>query len=123
MANNINWFPGHMRKALNETGERLKLVDIVYETVDCRIPFSSRNPELDKIIEEGDYPTYWDIESTSDKGVVILFRSYTGAQVRYYVDPYSGDTYVTEYVPAITPNEEMTETRLNVRYYLNAKQN
>ena len=41
MANNINWFPGHMRKALNETGERLKLVDIVYETADCRIPFSS----------------------------------------------------------------------------------
>ena len=42
MANNINWFPGHMRKALNETGERLKLVDVVYETADCRIPFSSR---------------------------------------------------------------------------------
>ena len=54
MTNNINWFPGHMRKALNETGERLKLVDIVYETADCRIPFSSRNPELDKII--GDKP-------------------------------------------------------------------
>jgi ribosome biogenesis GTPase A len=39
-----------MRKALNETGERLKLVDLVYETCDARIPFSSRNPELDKII-------------------------------------------------------------------------
>ena len=48
--NDINWFPGHMRKALNETGERLKLVDLVYETCDARIPFSSRNPELDKII-------------------------------------------------------------------------
>lgn len=54
MANDINWFPGHMRKALNEMRERLKLVDIVYETCDCRIPFSSRNPELDKII--GDKP-------------------------------------------------------------------
>ena len=50
--NDINWFPGHMRKALNETGERLKLVDLVYETCDARIPFSSRNPELDKIIGE-----------------------------------------------------------------------
>ena len=48
--NDINWFPGHMRKALNETGERLKLVDLVYETCDARIPFSSRNPELDRII-------------------------------------------------------------------------
>ena len=52
--NDINWFPGHMRKALNETGERLKLVDLVYETADARIPFSSRNPELDRII--GDKP-------------------------------------------------------------------
>ena len=46
----INWFPGHMRKALNDVQENLKLVDIVYETCDARIPFSSRNPELDKII-------------------------------------------------------------------------
>lgn len=50
MAQDINWFPGHMRKALNETAENLKLVDIVYETCDARIPFSSRNPELDKIL-------------------------------------------------------------------------
>ena len=46
----INWFPGHMRKALNETSENLKKVDAVYETCDARIPFSSRNPELDKLV-------------------------------------------------------------------------
>lgn len=46
----VNWFPGHMRKALNDVSENLKLVDIVYETCDARIPFSSRNPELSKII-------------------------------------------------------------------------
>ena len=46
----INWFPGHMRKALNETVENLKKVDCVYETCDARIPFSSRNPELDKLV-------------------------------------------------------------------------
>ena len=39
-----------MRKALNDTSDRLKLVDIVYETCDARIPLSSRNPELNKII-------------------------------------------------------------------------
>ncbi len=50
MSQAINWFPGHMRKALNDTKENLKLVDVVYETVDARIPFSSRNPELDKIL-------------------------------------------------------------------------
>lgn len=52
MAQDINWFPGHMRKALNETAENLKLVDLVLETCDARVPYSSRNPELDKIIEK-----------------------------------------------------------------------
>ena len=50
MAQDINWFPGHMRKALNDTKDKLKLVDLVYETLDARIPLSSRNPELSKII-------------------------------------------------------------------------
>ncbi|MBO4637376.1 MAG: ribosome biogenesis GTPase YlqF [Clostridiales bacterium] len=50
MAQAINWFPGHMRKALNETAEYLKSVDMVFETCDARIPFSSRNPELDRIV-------------------------------------------------------------------------
>ena len=39
-----------MRKALNDTQDKLKLVDLVYETCDARIPLSSRNPELSKII-------------------------------------------------------------------------
>ncbi len=46
----INWFPGHMRKALNEVGDNLRYVDVVFETVDARIPISSRNPELDKLV-------------------------------------------------------------------------
>ena len=46
----INWFPGHMAKALRSVKESLKKVDMVIETCDARIPFSSRNPELDKIL-------------------------------------------------------------------------
>ncbi|NLT11526.1 MAG: ribosome biogenesis GTPase YlqF [Clostridiaceae bacterium] len=52
MSSEINWFPGHMRKALSEITDRLKWVDIVIETCDARIPFSSRNPELHKLINE-----------------------------------------------------------------------
>ncbi|MBO4460511.1 MAG: ribosome biogenesis GTPase YlqF [Clostridiales bacterium] len=48
--NKINWFPGHMRKALNDTKALLPQVDMVIETCDARIPFSSRNPELSNII-------------------------------------------------------------------------
>lgn len=47
----INWFPGHMAKALRNIRESLSLVDVVIETCDARIPRSSRNPELDKILQ------------------------------------------------------------------------
>lgn len=46
----IQWFPGHMAKARREVTEKLKLVDIIFELVDARLPFSSRNPMIDEII-------------------------------------------------------------------------
>ena len=47
---NINWFPGHMVKAKREIKENLKLVDVVIEIVDARIPRSSRNPDFEELI-------------------------------------------------------------------------
>ncbi|WP_050614755.1 ribosome biogenesis GTPase YlqF [Bacillus testis] len=47
----IQWFPGHMAKARREVTEKLKLVDIIYELVDARLPLSSRNPMIDEIIQ------------------------------------------------------------------------
>jgi ribosome biogenesis GTPase A len=46
----IQWFPGHMAKAKREVQEKLKLIDIVFELVDARIPISSRNPMIDEIL-------------------------------------------------------------------------
>ncbi|MFD1705863.1 ribosome biogenesis GTPase YlqF [Siminovitchia sediminis] len=46
----IQWFPGHMAKARREVTEKLKMVDIVFELVDARIPVSSANPMLQEII-------------------------------------------------------------------------
>ncbi len=51
---NINWYPGHMKKTKKLLREQLKLVDIVYELLDARIPLSSKNPDLDQIV--GDKP-------------------------------------------------------------------
>ncbi|AEB29758.1 ribosomal biogenesis GTPase [Carnobacterium sp. 17-4] len=48
----IQWFPGHMAKARRQVTEKIKLVDIVFELVDARLPLSSRNPILDEIIGE-----------------------------------------------------------------------
>lgn len=48
---NIQWFPGHMTKTKRQIQASLKLVDAVAEIVDARIPVSSRNPDLDSIIQ------------------------------------------------------------------------
>ena len=47
---NVNWFPGHMTKALRTMEGDLKLVDAVIELTDARIPRSSRNPALDEML-------------------------------------------------------------------------
>ena len=47
---NINWFPGHMAKTLRQIEADLKLVDLVIELLDARIPISSQNPETKKIV-------------------------------------------------------------------------
>lgn len=48
---NIQWFPGHMTKTKRKIQASLKLVDIVAEIIDARIPVSSHNPDLDKLIQ------------------------------------------------------------------------
>ena len=48
---NIQWFPGHMTKTKRQIQANLKLVDAVAEIIDARIPVSSRNPDLNGIIQ------------------------------------------------------------------------
>lgn len=47
--NNIQWYPGHMTKTRRMMEENISLVDIVIELVDARIPYSSKNPDLDTL--------------------------------------------------------------------------
>jgi len=77
-----------------------------------------QNPQLKEMMESGDQSFYW-VSTMNEKGeIVILYRSYTAAQIRYYVDPNTGDTYVTEFVPGITDEEERTEEKFNIKDYL-----
>lgn len=48
----IQWYPGHMAKAKRQVNEQLKKVDVVFELVDARIPYSSRNPMIDDVIKQ-----------------------------------------------------------------------
>lgn len=47
--NNIQWYPGHMTRALRQMKEEIRLVDLVIEILDARIPISSRNPDIDEL--------------------------------------------------------------------------
>lgn len=49
---NIQWYPGHMTKTRRQMENDVKLVDLVAEVVDARIPISSRNPDIDAMVED-----------------------------------------------------------------------
>ena len=46
---NLQWYPGHMTKAKRMMQEDIRLIDVVIELVDARIPVSSRNPDIDTL--------------------------------------------------------------------------
>lgn len=48
----IQWFPGHMTKARRQIEDKLKLIDVVIELLDSRLPLSSRNPMIDDILRD-----------------------------------------------------------------------
>lgn len=52
MAKQIQWFPGHMAKALKEMKESTKMVDIILELRDARIPLSSANPKIEEVVNQ-----------------------------------------------------------------------
>ena len=49
---NINWYPGHMKRTMDNIRASLKLVDIVGEIIDARIPISSKNPVIDDVLKD-----------------------------------------------------------------------
>ena len=78
----------------------------------------ANNPDLESMAESDDYTIYWDVTTGEADEIVVLYRSYTGAETRYYIDPASGETYVTELVPGIIDEEQRTEESFNVRDYV-----
>lgn len=53
---NVQWYPGHMAKAMREMEEKLKIVDIVLELIDARIPLSSQNPSINQSLIQKNKP-------------------------------------------------------------------
>ena len=72
----IQWFPGHMAKARREAEEKLKLVDLVIELVDARIPESSRNPMIAEIIGQKPSILVLNKQDLADKQMTQAWLSY-----------------------------------------------
>ena len=93
----IQWFPGHMAKARRQMQESLKLVDMVIELRDCRIPRSSRNPMLDELIQNKPRLI---ILSKKDKGDPQITRQWiealSGPQTRVLALDLVHDAFVGE---------------------------
>ena len=47
---NINWYPGHMAKTKKEIKEKINLIDVVYELIDARMPFSSKMQDIEDVL-------------------------------------------------------------------------
>ena len=48
---NLQWYPGHMTKARRAMQEDLRLIDVVIELVDARVPVSSKNPDIEEMVK------------------------------------------------------------------------
>lgn len=88
---NINWYPGHMKKTIEDIESKLKLVDFYIEIIDSRIPIASRNPMLNKLLQnkkgllilnksdlsEDEQNQKWIKKLTNEKNNAILYSSAT----------------------------------------------
>ncbi len=81
----------------------------------------TQNHDLAQMADSGDYEIGFTVDSSDDEQVVVLYRSYTAAEVRYYIDRATGETYVTEFVDGITAEEERTDETFNIRDYIAEK--
>ena len=73
---NIQWFPGHMAKTRRMIAENLKNVDAVIELLDARIPYSSRNPEIQKICADKPTLILLNKASLADPAVTRAFAAH-----------------------------------------------
>ena len=91
----IQWFPGHMAKTRRLIAENLKEVDIIVEILDARIPYSSKNPEIAKIIGDKPCLTVLNKASIADKSATKKWIEYYKSQNKYAisVDCISGEGF------------------------------
>lgn len=102
LAKAIQWFPGHMTKAIRQINESLSMVDIAIELCDARIPVSSRNPNIEKILGSKPYITLMNKSSFADPQKIAEWKRYyaDSGKTVIFTDCHTG-TGICEILPAI----------------------
>lgn len=72
----INWYPGHMKKTKETIIENLKIVDLVIEVLDARIPVSSKNPDISKIANNKKRLTVLNKVDLVDEKEIVKWKNY-----------------------------------------------
>lgn len=83
---NIQWFPGHMTKAQRMIEENMKIVDAVCEIIDARIPYASRNPDIDRLSGTKPRLVILNRVDQADPAVTALWRNYFKSQGLYVLE-------------------------------------
>lgn len=73
---NIQWYPGHMKKALREIEENIRLIDVVIEILDARIPYASKNPDINRFALNKQRVVVLNKEDLADKEATKEWQEY-----------------------------------------------
>lgn len=79
----------------------------------------NENPDLKDMVKNEKYNVYWELTSSNEKEIVVLYRSYTSSLKYFYIDRETGDTRVTELVPGVLDEETPTDELFNIKDYIN----
>ena len=114
---NIQWFPGHMAKTRRMIKENLSLVDCVVEILDARIPYSSRNPEMDRMVNNKPRMLLLNKSDLADPNVTNMWIDYyknKGFSAVLPIDCKSGKG-VKQFLPTLKNSvlKELLERRNN----------
>ncbi|MBO7288646.1 MAG: ribosome biogenesis GTPase YlqF [Clostridia bacterium] len=92
---NIQWYPGHMTKAKRMMQENLKIIDLIIEIVDARLPLSSRNPEIDTLVGNKPRLMLLNKADIADSKLNEAWEKYFGAKgiTAYVVSSTSGKNF------------------------------
>lgn len=111
----INWYPGHMEKTKRKIKEMLPLIDVVYELIDARIPFSSKIKDIDALIKNKPRVLIMTKSDLCDLKVTEKWKKYYETQGYRVILANLNDNSILKELEVVTENLvfDLQEKRLN----------